>query len=290
MLFIDADNVSTSVIDQAMARVLAEEGAIHVRRAHCTAETALKHQQFFKSHSIRPIVNLSTGKNATDIALAVDAIDLVATERPQVVVIVSSDSDFAPLVIRLREKGCRVLGIGQLGKTGEDSRGVYDGFVDMAHQKAPVASKALAGRASARAPVAPPVPAPASVAAPALAPTPMSALAPALALALAPAPAPTRPRTRTRAQAVRARAPVAVVSPLPPALPPEVAAILHAFPALGNGAAVQLNEVGEAMRKHEILKSKSASPSRYLKRHKVHFELAPADKPRTVRYLGVRPA
>ena len=127
MLFIDADNVSTSVIDQAMTRVLAEQGAIHVRRAHCTAETALKHQQFFKRHSIRPIVNLSTGKNATDIALAVDAIDLVATHPPAVVVIVSSDSDFAPLVIRLREKGCRVLGIGQLGKTGEDSRGVYDG-------------------------------------------------------------------------------------------------------------------------------------------------------------------
>ena len=270
MLFIDADNVSTSVIDQAMAHVLAEEGAIHVRRAHCTAETALKHQQFFKGHSIRPIVNLSTGKNATDIALAVDAIDLVATERPRVVVIVSSDSDFAPLVIRLREKGCRVLGIGQLGKTGEDSRGVYDGFVDMAHLKARAPSKALAGRASARAPAAAPAPAPAPAA--------------------VAAPAPARPRAR--AQAVRARAPAAVAPPPapPPALPPEVAAILYAFPALGNGVAMQLNEVGEAMRKHAILKSKSASPSGYLKRHKAHFELAPADKPRTVRYLGNRPA
>lgn len=270
MLFIDADNVSTSVIDQAMAHVLAEVGAIHVRRAHCTAETALKHQQFFKSHSIRPIVNLSTGKNATDIALAVDAIDLVATERPQLVVIVSSDSDFAPLVIRLREKGCRVLGIGQLGKTGEDSRGVYDGFVDMAHQKARVPSKGLAGRAPARAAPTAPATAPASVAAP------------------APAAAPARARTRTRAQPVRARAPAEVA--LPPALPSEVAAILHAFPALANGGAMQLNEVGEAMRKHDILKSKSASPSGCLKRHKAHFELAPADKPRTVRYLGARSA
>ena len=275
MLFIDADNVSTSVIDQAMARVLADEGAIHVRRAHCTAETALKHQQFFKNHSIRPIVNLSTGKNATDIALAVDAIDLVATERPQLVVIVSSDSDFAPLVIRLREKGCRVLGIGQLGKTGEDSRGVYDGFVDMAHQKARVPSKASAGRAPARA--APLGPAAASVAAPAPTPAPTPVSAPA--------------RPRTRAQPVRARAPAAVATPsAPPALPPDVAAILHAFPALGQGGAVQLNEVGEAMRKHAILKSKSASPSGYLKRHKAYFELAPADKPRTVRYLGARPA
>lgn len=275
MLFIDADNVSTSVIDQAMARVLAEEGAIHVRRAHCTAETALKHQLFFKSHSIRPIVNLSTGKNATDIALAVDAIDLVAAERPQLVVIVSSDSDFAPLVIRLREKGCRVLGIGQLGKTGEDSRDVYDGFVDMAHQKARVATRPAPGRSATRA------------LAPAL-PTAVVAAVPVPAPQAAPAPAPAR--TRARAQPVRARMPAAVPPAPAPALPPEVAAILHAFPALGNGSAMQLNEVGEAMRKHEILKSKSASPSGYLKRHKAHFELAPADKPRTVRYLGARPA
>lgn len=274
MLFIDADNVSTSVIDQAMARVLAEEGAIHVRRAHCTAETALKHQQFFKSHSIRPIVNLSTGKNATDIALAVDAIDLVATERPQVVVIVSSDSDFAPLVIRLREKGCRVLGIGQLGKTGEDSRGVYDGFVDMAHQKASVPTRALTGRPATRARAPAPAPVPATPPAP----------TPAMAPAAAPA------RTRARAQPVRARAPAVVAPPPAPVLPPEVAAILQAFPALANGVAVQLNEVGDAMRRQAILKSKSASPSGYLKRHKAHFELAPADKPRTVRYLGTRPA
>jgi uncharacterized protein (TIGR00288 family) len=243
MLFIDADNVSTSVIDQAMKRVLAEHGAIHVRRAHCTAETALKHQQFFKSHSIRPIVNLSTGKNSTDIALAVDAIDLVALERPQVVVIVSSDSDFAPLVIRLREKGCRVLGIGQLGKTGEDSRGVYDGFVDLEHHKPRAAAKAVAEAAP--------------------------------------------PRARARAQPVRPRAPV---SPPAPVLPAEVEDILKALPALASGIAMQLNEVGDAMRKHAILKSKSASPSGYLKRHKAHFELAPVDKPRTVRYLGAKPA
>lgn len=263
MLFIDADNVSTSVIDQAMTRVLAEQGAIHVRRAHCTAETALKHQQFFKRHSIRPIVNLSTGKNATDIALAVDAIDLVAAQPPAVVVIVSSDSDFAPLVIRLREKGCRVLGIGQLGKTGEDSRGVYDGFVDLEHLKARAAPK---------------------IATPAAAPRPRArapAVAAVAARALAPAPAPARLPMRAAAPPPPPAA--------PPALPPEVMSILQAVPALRNGAAMQLNEVGEALRKHEILKSKSASPSRLLKRFEAHFELAPADKPRTVRFRGVRP-
>jgi hypothetical protein len=153
MMFIDADNVSADVIEQALALVLAEHGAVHVRRAYCTAEAAVTHAKLFKRLSIRPMVNLATGKNSTDIALAVDAIDLVGAHRPELAVIVSSDSDFAPLVIRLREKGCRVLGIGQKGKTGEESIGIYDTFVDLAH------------RGSARTPPAPPPPRPARSAA-----------------------------------------------------------------------------------------------------------------------------
>ncbi len=154
MLLIDADNVSADVITQAVERVLGEHGAIHVRRAYCTAESALTHLKLFKAHSIRPMVNLSTGKNSTDIALAVDAIDLVVAERPHLVVLVSSDSDFAPLVIRLREKGCRVEGIGQEGKTGEDSKPVYDAFIDLPHRKggaAPRAARTAAARRSSRA-------------------------------------------------------------------------------------------------------------------------------------------
>jgi len=167
MLFIDADNVSADVIEQALALVLAEHGAAHVRRAYCTAEAALKHAPLFKRLSIRPIVNLATGKNSTDIALAVDAIDLVSAQRPELAVIVSSDSDFAPLVIRLREKGCRVLGIGQKGKTGDESIGVYDEFVDLQHRGArrapapplppqPPSSRPARGARSRQRPSAPP--------------------------------------------------------------------------------------------------------------------------------------
>ena len=153
MLLIDADNVSADVIGQAIELVTAAHGAIHVRRAYCTAESAVTHAKLFKSLSIRPIVNLSAGKNSNDIALAVDAIDLAIAERPAVVVIVSSDSDFAPLVIRLREKGCRVEGIGQLGKTGEEAPQAYDHFEDLAHRKA---AKGPAKRVAARAPAAKP--------------------------------------------------------------------------------------------------------------------------------------
>jgi uncharacterized LabA/DUF88 family protein len=136
MLLIDADNVSLDVIEQAVAWVGKHFGGPHVRRAYCTAESAVKHQTAFKRLAIRPMVNLAAGKNSTDIALAVDAIDLTLAERPEVVVIASSDSDFAPLVSRLREKGCRVIGIGQQGKTGDETRAVYDDYEVMEHRKA----------------------------------------------------------------------------------------------------------------------------------------------------------
>ena len=145
MLLIDADNVSLDVIEQAVGWVGKHFGGPHVRRAYCTAESAVKHQAAFKRLSIRPMVNLAAGKNSTDIALAVDAIDLTLAERPEVVVIASSDSDFAPLVSRLREKGCRVIGIGQHGKTGDETRAVYDDYEVLEHRKA-----GPAGRGDAR--------------------------------------------------------------------------------------------------------------------------------------------
>jgi uncharacterized protein (TIGR00288 family) len=135
MLLIDADNVSIDIMEQAIRLLLNQHGGLHVRRAYCTAESAVKHQAAFKRLGIKPMVNLAAGKNSTDIALAVDAIDLVLAERPDVVVIASSDSDFAPLVQRLREKGCVVRGIGQKGKTGDETQDVYDDYTVLEHHK-----------------------------------------------------------------------------------------------------------------------------------------------------------
>src|SRR5512137_1840043 len=146
MLLIDADNVSVDVMEQAVEKLLADHGALHVRRAYCTPESALKHQAVFKRLSIKPMVNLAAGKNSTDIAMAVDALDLVLAERPDVVAIASSDSDFAPLVQRLREKGCEVRGIGQQGKTGDDTQDVYDDFTVLEHRKAAAETKAAPAR------------------------------------------------------------------------------------------------------------------------------------------------
>lgn len=142
MFLVDFDNVSTEVIEQALAMVYTEYGAVHVRRAYCTAEHAVANATFMKRLSLRPMVNLAVGKNSTDIALAVDAMDLVTAERPDVAVIVSSDSDFTPLVGRLREKGAWVRGFGQRGKTGEGVMMAYDEFHDLAHREAKVAAVA----------------------------------------------------------------------------------------------------------------------------------------------------
>ncbi|MES2992082.1 MAG: NYN domain-containing protein [Pseudomonadota bacterium] len=262
-LLIDADNLSGDVIEQAIQHLLRLYGAIHFRRAYSSPQKVTEHTDLFKRYAIRPMVNVPTGKNSTDIALAVDAIDLAICESPDVVVIASSDSDYAPLAQRLREKGCRVLGIGQAGKTGGEAPLAYDEFIDLAHRRTPPREAPRSAPAPRAAPRSAPSPAPAPAPRPARARAAASASAPAAPKPPAPAPA-------------RAAA----------ALPHEVEAVLQAVPALRNGAALQLGEVSEALRRHEILTSKRASASGFLKRLAAHFELVPADRPRTVRFRG----
>ena len=251
MLLIDADNVSGDVIEQAVRRTLTEYGAIHVRRAYCNAEMAVKHQALFKQLSVRPMVNISAGKNSTDIALAVDALDMVIAERPDVVVLVSSDSDFAPLVIRLREKGCRVCGIGQAGKTGEETTAVYDEFTDLRHQAASRSSSSH-----------PPSPRPPSSRAPA-----------------ARAPAAKRPARASRAKTAPAPAPQ-------PDMPDEVLRILEALPELRNGERMELNQAVVALRAAKLL-SRSASSLKLFQKYPDVFALMPERQPSKVQYLGL---
>lgn len=275
MLLIDADNVSADVIEQAVQRTMDDYGAIHVRRAYCNAEMAVNRQAMFKRLSVRPMVNLSTGKNSTDIALAVDAIDLVIDERPDVVVLVSSDSDFAPLVIRLREKGCRVCGIGQQGKTGEETIGIYDAFIDLEHHgvkpavrtaaakkvaaKSAPAKKTRATRASSEA---------AAPAAPASAPAPVARKAAAKT--------PARKTTKAAKPQV----------PQKPQKPPTSEAaefILQAVPALRSGADVQLNDVAQALRAAGLLGKHGSSLKLF---DKLTAEFAVMQHPDRIRWTG----
>ena len=258
MLLIDADNVSADVIEQAVQRTMDEYGAIHVRRAYCNAEMAVNRQALFKQLSVRPMVNLSAGKNSTDIALAVDAIDLVIAERPDVVVLVSSDSDFAPLVSRLREKGCRVCGIGQQGKTGDETVGIYDTFIDLAHHSVKPAARTAAAKK-----VAAKVPAVKTARA-------KSATAPAKKAATKTA---ARKTTRAAAEPQSTPQPVSEAAEF----------ILKAAPALRSGKDVPLNDVAKALRTAGLL-SKSGSSLKLF--DKLTAEFAVLQHPDRIRWTG----
>ncbi|MDN6883807.1 NYN domain-containing protein [Variovorax sp. CAN2819] len=259
MVLIDADNVSAEVIEQAVQRTMDEYGAIHVRRAYCNAEMAVNRQALFKRLSVRPMVNLSTGKNSTDIALAVDAIDLAIAERPDVVVLVSSDSDFAPLVIRLREKGCRVCGIGQQGKTGEETVGIYDAFTDIAHN---------------------------AVAKPAARTVPTKKTAAAKTTRAKAAPAakktPAKTARKTAAKAASKAEPPQELRQQPQ--PSEAAEfILQAAPALRSGKDVPLNDVAKALRTAGLLGKNSSSLKLF---EKLPAEFVLMQHPDRIRWTG----
>lgn len=264
MLLIDADNVSADVIEQAVQRTMDEYGAIHVRRAYCNAEMAVNRQALFKRLSVRPMVNLSAGKNSTDIALSVDAIDLAIAERPDVVVLVSSDSDFAPLVIRLREKGCRVCGIGQQGKTGEETVGIYDAFTDIAHNAvAKPAARTVAAKKTAAAKTT------RAKATPAAKKTATKTAARKTAAKSASRPEP-KPEPQQQTQQ--------------PPQPSEAAEfILQAAPALRSGKDVPLNDVAKALRTAGLLGKNSSSLKLF---EKLTAEFALMQHPDRIRWTG----
>jgi len=308
MLLIDADNVSIDIMEQAIRLLLNQHGGLHVRRAYCTAESAVKHQAAFKRLGIKPMVNLAAGKNSTDIALAVDAIDLVLAERPDVVVIASSDSDFAPLVQRLREKGCVVRGIGQKGKTGDETQDVYDDYMVLEHHKseattaarkaparktvarktavakAPAAKKAATKRSTSKkaAPVeaaaaeAPLVPAgPAEGAQPAGKAAPKAA-AKAAARKSARKTAPTAPMPMDEAPAS---------APQPPSVPSpahtRIDAVLAVLPELAAGQSLALNVAVQRLREAQLL-GRNTPSTKFFAALAERFELRPAGKPTQV--------
>lgn len=258
MLLIDADNVSIDVIEQTVVHLLTEYGALHGRRAYCNPESALKHQAIFKRLGIRPMVNLAAGKNSTDIALAVDTMELVMRERPDVLAIASSDSDFAPLVTRVREKGSRVLGFGQDGKTGESTVALYDRYVQFTArgrlveegEVRPARGRSRAGsRSGAKSSAVPQV-------APAAPLTPTAPVPPA-----APVPAPAKTRSRRKA-ADAAPAPAPVVPPVAAPAPRPAAKKTAARKAPGKRSnAPAVDDVMAALLAEDVEAAFSAPPA-----------------------------
>lgn len=115
-LLVDADNAPAAKIDVILAEV-ARHGAANVRRAygnwkspHLKGWEACLHE-----YAIRPIQQFaySSGKNASDMAMVIDAMDLLYAGNLDGFAIVSSDADFTPLVMRLLTDGVKVYGFGE---------------------------------------------------------------------------------------------------------------------------------------------------------------------------------
>lgn len=107
-LLVDADNLASDLADKAIADLRARGFTVCVLRAYGSPETLAAARDVLQKHAARAIVN--QGKGTTDAALVVDAMDLLhAGHLPATVAIGSSDGDFAPLAVRLRESGRRVL-------------------------------------------------------------------------------------------------------------------------------------------------------------------------------------
>ena len=114
-LLIDADNASHAGIDPVLT-VLAELGQVNIRRAYGNwAKPALSNwNKITHRYGLQPMqqFDLTKGKNATDMAMTIDAIDLLYDGKVDGFGIMSSDSDFTPLVTRLRQDGLIVYGFG----------------------------------------------------------------------------------------------------------------------------------------------------------------------------------
>ena len=115
-VLIDADNAQPSVIEGLLAEV-AKYGVASVKRIYgdFTSTRATQWKQKLLEHSISPVQQFAytSGKNATDSSLIIDAMDLMYTGRFDGMCLVSSDSDFTRLAQRLREEGLIVYGFGE---------------------------------------------------------------------------------------------------------------------------------------------------------------------------------
>ena len=129
-LLIDADNVSAKYIKPILTE-LAKYGNVTYKRIYgdWTSTQHSSWKEELLKNSITPIQQFSytQGKNATDSAMIIDAMDILYSKDVDGFCIVSSDSDFTRLVTRLRESGKQVIGMGE-NKTPEPFRRACDKF------------------------------------------------------------------------------------------------------------------------------------------------------------------
>ena len=245
---LDADNLSSaSDVDQVFDHFRRLGVTVTVRRAYGGTEKLTGIKEVLRKHAVRSFIN--QGKGTTDAALIIDAMDLMHhDDLPGMVAIGSSDADFAPLAVRLREDGIRVLCFALRDKADADALAlVYDEvmYLDGA---------ARAERAE---------------------PAPRAARkAPATKRAVAAPHAPT-----ARVVPVPKASANKVV-----ATDDEFEDILEAVPALLSGEQVPLNDVTKQLRDARVL-GRSAKSTTLLGRYAADFRLTPERNPAYVQWI-----
>ncbi|MDO4477649.1 MAG: NYN domain-containing protein [Lachnospiraceae bacterium] len=132
-LLIDSDNISYKYLNGILEE-LTQYGVTTYRRIYgdFTSPSHGRWNEQLLRHSIIPIQQFSntSGKNATDSALIIDAMDLLYNGNVDIFCIVSSDSDFTRLAVRLRESGRMIIGMGEK-KTPESFRAACTIFTEL---------------------------------------------------------------------------------------------------------------------------------------------------------------
>ena len=128
---IDGDNISSSYVKEMMEEI-AKYGNPTIKRIYgdWTKPNLSKWKNVLLKNAITPIqqYGYTTGKNATDSAMIIDAMDILYSEKVNGFCLVSSDSDFTRLATRLREAGMMVIGIGEK-KTPDSFIAACDKFI-----------------------------------------------------------------------------------------------------------------------------------------------------------------
>ena len=131
VVLIDADNTQLTKLEEVLHEVSAF-GRIVVKKAYGNWKKRLlaKWEDQIKRLAIKAEQQFDyvAGKNTTDIAIVIDAMDLLHTGMYDAFVLVSSDSDFTPLAVRLKESGIYVIGVGEK-KTPEAFCSACDNFI-----------------------------------------------------------------------------------------------------------------------------------------------------------------
>jgi uncharacterized LabA/DUF88 family protein len=136
-VLIDAENIAPSSITFILDEV-AKYGTANVKRIYgdFTIQQMSSWKEMLNKNSIHPMQSFryTEGKNSSDSALIIDAMDLLYTEKYDLFCIVSSDSDFTRLASRIKESGILVYGIGE-SKTPEFFRQACNQFITIENLK-----------------------------------------------------------------------------------------------------------------------------------------------------------